>query len=65
MMSSVDTLRAQAKAARPAARRLAASSTATRNGALEALAAALEKRQGEVLAANRKDLQAAKKGGLD
>ncbi len=65
MTASIDALHAQAKAARFASRALAVSSTAARNGALSALAAALEERQGEVLAANRKDLTAAKKAGLD
>ncbi len=65
MSSAVETLHAQAKAARHACRALAASSTAARNAALSALASALEERQGEVLAANRRDLDAAKKDGLD
>ena len=65
MITAQEALKAQARAARQATRALAASSTATRNGALGALAAVLEERHDEVLAANRKDLAAAKKGGLD
>ena len=65
MPTALDTLKSQAQAARKASRSLAASTTAARDGALNALAAALEERQGEVLAANRKDLLAAKKSGLD
>ncbi|MSQ35052.1 MAG: glutamate-5-semialdehyde dehydrogenase [Dehalococcoidia bacterium] len=65
MRSPLETLKSQAQAARKASRTLAASTTDARNGALIALAASLEDRQGEVLAANKKDLAAAKRSGLD
>ncbi len=65
MRSQFETLKSQAQAARKASRTLAASSTDTRNGALIALAASLEERKSEVLAANKRDLSAAKISGLD
>jgi glutamate-5-semialdehyde dehydrogenase len=65
MTTAHETLKSQVRAARQATRALAASSTATRNGALRALAAALGERQDEVLAANRKDVATARKSRLD
>jgi glutamate-5-semialdehyde dehydrogenase len=51
-------IRALAKQARVAARRLAITSGATRDAALEAIAKALEDHQDEILAANHEDLTA-------
>lgn len=52
------------QAARGAARLLAKTSTATKNRALEAVAAALEARQGDVLKANKADYQEAQADGM-
>jgi glutamate-5-semialdehyde dehydrogenase len=51
-------------AAKKAARKLAATTTAARNAALEAIAAGLGEREGEILDANRSDLAAARAQGL-
>jgi len=51
--------------AKRASRELARLDTDTRNGALEAIAAALEARQAEVLEANERDMEAGRAGGLD
>jgi glutamate-5-semialdehyde dehydrogenase len=51
--------------AKRASRELARLDTDTRNGALEAIAAALEARTAEVLEANERDMEAGRSGGLD
>src|SRR5256885_560295 len=51
--------------AKRASRELARLDTDTRNGALEAIAAALEARRAEVLEANERDMEAGRAGGLD
>jgi glutamate-5-semialdehyde dehydrogenase len=57
-------MRALALAARDAARRLSLASTAEKNRALEAAAAATLRRQKRILAENRKDLAAARRSRL-
>jgi len=59
-MSEVVTL---AEAARGAARRLASTTSAERAAALRAMADALGTRAGEILAANARDIEAARAGG--
>lgn len=51
-------------AAKSASRKLAASDAATRNAALEAIAAGLEAHVDEILAANERDISAARQSGL-
>jgi glutamate-5-semialdehyde dehydrogenase len=51
--------------AQRASRELARLDTATKNAALEAMAAALEDRTDEVLEANARDMEAGEQGGLD
>ena len=58
-------LQERARAARAASRALARASTGTKNAALEAIAHALEDRQGAVLDANRADHAEARAGGMD
>jgi glutamate-5-semialdehyde dehydrogenase len=58
-------MRAMAREARRAARVLARSSGTVRNHALEAMAVALVERQAELLAANERDLEAARHQGLE
>ena len=53
------------RAARAASRLLAAASTADKNGALLAMAAAIRARRAELLAANARDLEEARAAGLD
>ena len=60
--ASVAELCARAK---QASRTLATLSAAVKNAALEAIAAALEEREPEILAANAHDLDAARQAGLD
>ncbi len=60
--ASVAELCARAK---QASRTLATLSAAVKNAALEAIAAALEEREREILAANARDLDAARQAGLD
>jgi len=57
-------LQQQGAAAREAGRRLALADTKTKNEALEAIAAILEARQAEWLAANEEDLAAARAAGM-
>ena len=57
-------LETQGLAARHAARALAVAGTARKNAALEAAARTIEARQGEILAANAADLEAARAAGL-
>jgi glutamate-5-semialdehyde dehydrogenase len=52
-------------AARDASRVLATLDSGTRDAALEAMAAALELRTGEILEANERDMDAGRDGGLD
>jgi glutamate-5-semialdehyde dehydrogenase len=52
------------RAAKAAARSLAATDSATRDGALLAMAAALEARTDEILEANARDLEAGRESGL-
>ena len=52
------------RAAKTAARSLAATDSATRDGALLAMAAALEARTDEILEANARDLEAGRESGL-
>ncbi|WP_322819013.1 glutamate-5-semialdehyde dehydrogenase [Tepidiforma sp.] len=65
MTSTVSLLRERALAARQAARKLARLSTAEKNAALERIAALLEQEQEAVLAANARDLEAARAAGLE
>ncbi|HTJ96837.1 MAG TPA: glutamate-5-semialdehyde dehydrogenase [Rhodocyclaceae bacterium] len=53
------------KAARAASRAIARASTATKNNALLAIAANIKAREAELLAANAKDLEAARANGLE
>ncbi|MHA7814848.1 MAG: glutamate-5-semialdehyde dehydrogenase [Pseudohaliea sp.] len=53
------------RAARTASRRLAASTTAERNGALRAIAGALDGARGRIAAANAEDLARGREHGLD
>ena len=57
-------LETQGLAAKNAARILSVAGTARKNKALEAIAAAILERQGEILAANAADLEAGKAAGL-
>ena len=57
-------LETQGLAAKNAARVLSVAGTARKNAALEAIAAAIVARQGEILAANAADLEAGKSAGL-
>jgi glutamate-5-semialdehyde dehydrogenase len=59
------TVTAMAETARAAARRLAASSTAQRNGALLAAATALDERRSQLLEANALDMARARERQLD
>jgi glutamate-5-semialdehyde dehydrogenase len=58
------TLLSQAQAAKAAARKLAGTSTAVKNAALEAMAEALVARQEEILTANTQDVERARDAGL-
>ena len=60
-----DDLDLMGRACRESARYLAASSTATRNGALSALASGLETRADDILSANAADVSAATSDGID
>ena len=62
--ADIALIRRCAEASRAAARRLAATDAARRAAALEAIAAALETREAEVLAANARDIDAAATAGL-
>ena len=57
-------LELQGLAAKNASRVLSIAGTAQKNAALEAIAAALESRQGEILSANQADMEAAKAAGM-
>ena len=58
------TLLSQAQAAKAAARKLAGTSTAVKNAALEVMAEALIARQDEILTANAQDVERARDAGL-
>jgi glutamate-5-semialdehyde dehydrogenase len=58
-------LKSMAAAAREAARKLATAATAAKNDALSRIADSLTGRTDEILAANARDLQAARSDGLD
>jgi glutamate-5-semialdehyde dehydrogenase len=58
-------MEAVGEAARAASRLTAAASTAAKNGALMAMAAAVRRRADELLEANRRDLEQARADGLD
>ena len=58
-------LRAMGQSCSEAAKQLAASSTESRNAALQALAAGLDTRSDEILAANAEDIKAATSDGID
>ncbi|MEK9659787.1 MAG: glutamate-5-semialdehyde dehydrogenase [Chloroflexota bacterium] len=64
MTTATNELINKAKAARAAARTLRSASTTAKNRALEAIAAALEREQGPVLAANARDMEAGRAAGL-
>lgn len=61
-MATYELVQAKAQAAKQAAAKLAVTSTAVKNAALLAMAAALEAQQAEILAANERDMTAAAKG---
>lgn len=58
-MATYELVKAKAQAAKQAAAKLAVTSTAVKNAALLAMAAALEAQQAEILAANERDMTAA------
>ena len=63
-MATYELVKAKAQAAKQAAAKLAVTSTAVKNAALLAMAAALEAQQSEILAANERDLTAAAAKGM-
>ena len=63
-MATYELVKAKAQAAKQAAAKLAVTSTAVKNAALLAMAAALEAQQSEILAANERDMTAAAAKGL-
>ena len=63
-MATYELVKAKAQAAKQAAAKLAVTSTAVKNAALLALAAALEAQQSEILAANERDMTAAAAKGM-
>lgn len=63
-METFDLVLAKAQAAKKAAAKLAVTGTAVKNAALLAMAAALEAKQAEILAANARDMQAAAAKGM-
>lgn len=63
-MATYELVKAKAQAAKQAAARLAVTSTAVKNAALLAMAAALEAQQSEILAANERDMTAAAAKGM-
>ena len=64
MQTLVDELQVKAEAARKASRMLARLSSSVKDQALESIAEALTARQGEVLRANERDLEAGRRDGL-
>lgn len=63
-MATYELVQAKAQAAKQAAAKLAVTSTAVKNAALLAMAAALEAQQYEILAANERDMTAAAAKGM-
>lgn len=63
-MATYELVKAKAQAAKQAAAKLAVTSTAVKNAALLAMAAALEAQQAEVLSANEHDMTAAAAKGM-
>lgn len=63
-MATYELVQAKAQAAKQAAAKLAVTSTAVKNAALLAMAAALEAQQAEILAANEHDMTAAAAKGM-
>ena len=63
-MATYELVKAKAQAAKQAAAKLAVTSTAVKNAALLAMAAALEAQQAEILAANERDMNAAVAKGM-
>ena len=63
-MATYELVKAKAQAAKQAAAKLAVTSTAVKNAALLAMAAALEEKQSEILAANERDMTAAAAKGM-
>ena len=63
-MATYELVKAKARAAKQAAAKLAVTSTAVKNAALLAMAAALEAQQSEILAANERDMTAAAAKGM-
>lgn len=63
-MATYELVKTKAQAAKQAAAKLAVTSTAVKNAALLAMAAALEAQQSEILAANERDMTAAAAKGM-
>lgn len=63
-MATYELVKAKAQAAKQAAAKLAVTSTAVKNAALMAMAAALEAQQSEILAANERDMTVAAAKGM-
>ena len=63
-MATYELVKAKAQAAKQAAAKLVVTSTAVKNAALLAMAAALEAQQSEILAANERDMTAAAAKGM-
>lgn len=63
-MATYELVKAKAQVAKQAAAKLAVTSTAVKNAALLAMAAALEAQQAEILAANERDMTAAAAKGM-
>lgn len=63
-MATYELVKAKAQAAKQAAAKLAVTSTAVKNAALLAMAAALEAQKSEILAANERDMTAAAAKGM-
>ena len=63
-MATYELVQAKAQAAKQAAAKLAVTSTAVKNAALLAMAAALEAQQAEILTANERDMTAAAAKGM-
>ena len=63
-MKGLEELRAKARAAREASKKLARLSTEVKNRALRNIADKLLTRQGEILSANQQDLEEARAGGM-
>lgn len=63
-MATYELVQAKAQAAKQAAAKLVVTSTAVKNAALLAMAAALEVQQSEILAANERDMTAAAAKGM-